>query len=380
MSSGIFMLIPSIQNRLRDLIKNISKDFAIDKMSKSPARFSIEKLRWFNRQYIQMMSLEEFSLRSFVHRINKNESDKNIRVGDYVLFVDLANQQVFCTSQNQSQRNFGGKYYLIGGGRKDGEIPMENLVREVGEETYGKVSLDTSKVKKMCDFRVYNSFEYPGEGKYDGRELNVYFYELSKDILPSYELDDVDKYNYNWIPLADFITESSFISYPIWKNFCQNNNIKCFEPTKEIKYQYLAWNLDKNRITTLSEFGSDSNCVLDWEKPENIDVKWKKSTEHQSIDNLREISPIVIKICKELAAEQNKLLEAIFDPEINHYFSDLSLHFETHIKDWLKSNQKDTGSYLWPLRVALSGKQKSPSPFELLAVMPIEEVEKRLKY
>ena len=42
--------------------------------------------------------------------------------------------------------------------------------------------------------------------------------------------------------------------------------------------------------------------------------------------------------------------------------------WENLLKTWLAENHKDTGSYLWPLRVYLSGKPKSPSPFELLAI------------
>jgi hypothetical protein len=55
-------------------------------------------------------------------------------------------------------------------------------------------------------------------------------------------------------------------------------------------------------------------------------------------------------------------------PNIEHLFHELTSEWEDRIKNWLKEGKKDVGSYLWPLRVHLSGKTKSPSPFELLAI------------
>ena len=51
-------------------------------------------------------------------------------------------------------------------------------------------------------------------------------------------------------------------------------------------------------------------------------------------------------------------------------------NIETEI---IKSAEKDRGKYLWPLRVALSGKEKSPSPFELIWILGQKESLKRIK-
>ncbi len=42
---------------------------------------------------------------------------------------------------------------------------------------------------------------------------------------------------------------------------------------------------------------------------------------------------------------------------------------EHHIKEWITRRAWQNGPVLWPLRVALSGREKSPSPFELLHVL-----------
>lgn len=50
---------------------------------------------------------------------------------------------------------------------------------------------------------------------------------------------------------------------------------------------------------------------------------------------------------------------------------------EKHFFDEI--GESDKGSLLWPLRVALSGKKASPGPFEIMAVLGVEESLKRIK-
>jgi glutamyl-tRNA synthetase len=207
--------------RVQKLIDNLALDFSIEKLSKSPARFNQEKLNWFNRQYISMMSLEEYVNRSFVI---KNE-------------------------------------------------------------------------------------------------------------------------------LLDFVTDEN----------------------------YLAYNLDKNRVTTLSEIGTESDCVLNYQKPNQNDLKWKKISLEESLANLKEITPIVLNIHSNFLKEREVLTNTLNKADLNDKFLEVAFEIEADLKQWLVENQKDTGSYLWPLRVALSGKLRSPSPFELLAILDTGEVQSRLE-
>lgn len=52
---------------------------------------------------------------------------------------------------------------------------------------------------------------------------------------------------------------------------------------------------------------------------------------------------------------------------------------ETEIKAWITSNNYGVGDVLWPLRVALTGQEKSPSPFEVAALLGKEETVERIK-
>jgi len=43
-------------------------------------------------------------------------------------------------------------------------------------------------------------------------------------------------------------------------------------------------------------------------------------------------------------------------------------NLEEKIGEWVKENNLQTGSVLWPMRVALSGQENSPGPFEIAEV------------
>ena len=55
-------------------------------------------------------------------------------------------------------------------------------------------------------------------------------------------------------------------------------------------------------------------------------------------------------------------------------------NIEQIIKNAIQKDNKQTGEILWPLRVALSGKEKSPSPFEIIAILGKEETIRRIQY
>lgn len=52
---------------------------------------------------------------------------------------------------------------------------------------------------------------------------------------------------------------------------------------------------------------------------------------------------------------------------------------EAELKAFIENENLDNGSVLWPLRTALSGKEKSPGPFELASVLGKEKIIERLK-
>jgi glutamyl/glutaminyl-tRNA synthetase len=376
----------TLQTRLESLQKNVSKEFILDKISKSPARFNLDKLKWFNREYIKMLSLEEFCYRATKLKVETKDNELNYRVGDYVYFVDVEKQKILI-NKSISSSGQDGNFYCIGGGREDGEDGQESLIREIREETNNNINIDKNKLIFVQKIFVKSEHTWFREDKkYYGKEMNFWFYPISMLEISPFVLSEEDfgvpdqqhEWWFDWFDVSEVISTNQYLTYPIWKQFCAENDLQCFEKSEQVKQQYLSWNLDKNRATLLSDFDTDSNTILGYLKPTLEQIKWKKISVEESLKNLDEIEPIIKGIYTKLEEKQNELYES--NPnQINQVFCELAQEWEIEIKKWLTENQKDKGSYLWPLRVCLSGKEKSPSPFELLSILTQKQSEERMK-
>lgn len=81
---------------------------------------------------------------------------------------------------------------------------------------------------------------------------------------------------------------------------------------------------------------------------------------------------------KDIVISLNTSLEALLlinDIDFNHKNLEKSL-----IKESERAKNKDKGRLLWPLRVALTGLDKSPGPFEILEILGKKESLKRIGY
>jgi glutamyl/glutaminyl-tRNA synthetase len=383
------------QTRLTKLIKNIAQDFSLAKLSKSPARFDLQKLTWFNRQFIQMMSLDEFVTRAFELKLGAKSKDMKLRVGDYVYLVDLKTQKTLVKILPEKEISTDSFiYHQMGGGREDDESSLESLIREVKEESDGKIIIDPNNLIKLISHEIIfpeqDLLSNPNNNErelYDGKEHNLYFYNLDSDKFDG--LVNSEGEIFEWRNLNVVLNENRFITYPVWKQFCKKQNLALAEPNDAILRQYLAWQLDKNRVNLLTEIGSESDCITNWQKPTKEEVSWKKITKEESLQNLAEIKNVIEKsyndINLNIKSKQDllysKVKNEIFletEKEIEKSLSEMTSTWENLLKNWVSENSKDAGSYFWPLRVALSGKQKSPSPFEILSILSHNEVLNRI--
>ena len=367
--------------RLQKLIANLAQDFSIDKLSKSPARFGLEKLNWFNREYIKLLSLQEFAYLAQKNRLSQKYPDKKLRLGSYAFLIDFETNQTY--SENQ--------YSFVGGEIETGEDSISALIRKIKEETNEQFKAKPGQELHLMDFEFLEDWS-----TWDGKLANLFLYKAKSSELKTWgeldfwktKRDGGNVFNkFDWIDLPDFIANNIYIKYPIWQDLCLKHNLPLFEPSTQIIQQYLGWNLDKNRITTLSEIGSESDTILNWIKPEIDSLKWKKISLEESLGNLKEISEFIIRLAEspEFTILQTKLYNStkaqIQDSAQEQYLTDFQNLFalwETTLKTWLSENQRDVGSYFWPLRVALSGKIKSPSPFELLTILNVTQIQSRL--
>ncbi|GAC1412556.1 MAG: glutamate--tRNA ligase [Candidatus Doudnabacteria bacterium] len=108
-------------------------------------------------------------------------------------------------------------------------------------------------------------------------------------------------------------------------------------------------NIEKERMKKFSEIGE--RTAYFFEKPKYLPeiLIWKKANLVQTKESLSK----VLELIESMAESEFKSVSSI----------------ETKIKEFIRDKNFDNGSVLWPLRVALSGQEKSPGPFELIFVL-----------
>lgn len=79
------------------------------------------------------------------------------------------------------------------------------------------------------------------------------------------------------------------------------------------------------------------------------------------------------------ATQQLERMKGWIEQASDDLFENVTL-IEQALKRYIEDSSSQTGNVLWPLRVALSGKEKSASPFELLWIFGREEALKRVSH
>jgi nondiscriminating glutamyl-tRNA synthetase len=129
------------------------------------------------------------------------------------------------------------------------------------------------------------------------------------------------------------------------------------ETIKETELKKLL-NLEKSRVKKLKDVpDAIIPYLLNDIEYEPKDLIWKKSDQSATVENLKTL--------------ENELKS--IKPE-----NFIEMEIEKHVLAYIESNNLDTGSMLWPMRFALSGRSKSPGPFELASALGKEKTLARL--
>ncbi len=108
--------------------------------------------------------------------------------------------------------------------------------------------------------------------------------------------------------------------------------------------------IERERIKKISDISQN----IDFFYKDGLDYNpelliWKKSNKKETFENLVKLEDFLITLK-------------------NQDFNKIE-NLETKITDWIKKNNYGVGDILWPMRVALSGQQNSPNPFEIAWVL-----------
>jgi len=116
--------------------------------------------------------------------------------------------------------------------------------------------------------------------------------------------------------------------------------------------------LEKERIVTLAELPKAIKFLIELPEYDASILVWKKSTK---------------EIAKAMLENMEKLLNTIDTQDWKKEF------IEQKVGEWIQENKYKVGDVLWPMRVALSGQQNSPGPYEIADVLGKEKTLERLR-
>jgi glutamyl/glutaminyl-tRNA synthetase len=142
---------------------------------------------------------------------------------------------------------------------------------------------------------------------------------------------------------------------------------KILETGEEINFDFLKKiiSIYQERLKKLSEITELTDFFFKKElKYDKGLLKWQEMSEEEVKISLDRLENIFSKIENENFTKEN--LEKILLPEAENFAKEIG-------------KVGDRGYLLWPLRVALTGKESSAGPFEIAEIMGKEKVLKRLK-
>ncbi len=118
----------------------------------------------------------------------------------------------------------------------------------------------------------------------------------------------------------------------------------------EIKPEFIGaiMEIEKERLKFFAELGDRIKYFFETPEYDAQILIWRKSNLETTRENIKALSEYL-----------ETLADADFTKEI----------LEIKIKEFIAANKTDNGSVLWPMRVALSGLEASPGPFEIAAVL-----------
>ncbi len=229
---------------------------------------------------------------------------------------------------------------------------------------HGAVSVLDFKAQGYLPEAIVNFMLLLGWHPKDGSEQEVFDLD---DMKKQFALEDVQKsgavFDYqklDWMN-AHYIRrmESDLLYDSVLPFFEKNDAYKGLDflgnnETSELLKRALR--LEQDRVKKLSEFPDALGFVFFEPTYDNPDILiWKKSDKAETVDRL------------EMLAELLNGIVSWNEEEI-----------EKTVKDKIESEGYGNGDTLWPLRVALSGREKSPGPFEIAEVIGKEKTINRI--
>ncbi len=185
------------------------------------------------------------------------------------------------------------------------------------------------------------------------KEFNIKDMGVSPAVFDRAKLDYLNGYYIRQIDLDKLVDLC-------WPYLTENIKKASAEHKKKRNFIKKVIRLERERLKKLSEITELTEFFfIDQPEYEAELLIWKKMTFDQARKNLEKIYELLEKIPVDCWTDDS---------------------IEEGIINYLKAKELKIGEYLWPMRVALTGRRASPGPFEVAEVLGREETLRRIKY
>lgn len=226
----------------------------------------------------------------------------------------------------------------------------------------GDVSVEDFKIKGYLPEALINFSALMGWHPKDDREIltleeiiKEFDYRdmgISSPVFDTEKLDYLNGYYIRQKSIKDLVD--------LCKPFLQEVLDKTANPNKKTD-AFIAnvIKAEQERLKKLSEIGGLTEFLFkdELEFDKNL-LAWKQMPVETAIENLSKLRDILAEVDDGIWTKEN---------------------LENFIFAYLAKNNYKAGEYLWPMRVALSGKQASPGPFDIAAILGKKETLDRIK-
>lgn len=158
---------------------------------------------------------------------------KTYRVGDYVYLYDTESDSFLANRWSNEKLSrptscTDGPYYPLGGGRAPGESSRECVIREVQEETDGRLMLSPEQLHFIIQLHLLakRSWCYEDGRFMDGKEMNIYVAFADRRVLPPFSNIEVDGslWEYNWYPREEVLSSNRHFTTSVWEGLSVVDN------------------------------------------------------------------------------------------------------------------------------------------------------------
>lgn len=171
-----------------------------------------------------------------------------------------------------------------------------------------------------------------------------------------FDIKKLDWINSQWIKkLSIEELHKKSLKFLKEKEFYKNWSEKNWNAKEKKEYEKKVLILERERMTKLSEVGENNKFFFEDVVYEKNLLRWKDMDDKKLKNNLKKAEKILSDVSENNWNQKN----------LNNIL--------------MKASEENRGEFLWPLRVVLTGEQKSPSPFECAWVLGKKETLKRIK-